>query len=140
MDNLSINRCYRCGEPVSDTAKNCPLCAAKIKIKIKPKSLIIKMAPLLLCLSLFGNLVQYIIADKRQNAEAARVADMSGARTFEEACKGCHNSKPLNNLRLTREQWKEAIERRANHRRPRVPEAEFPGLLDYLVAMTSGSP
>jgi hypothetical protein len=137
MDDLSIIRCYRCGEPVSDTAKTCPLC--KAKIKIKPKSIFTETAVWVLCLSLVANVVQFAIAEKRQIAEAARVADLSGAQTFAEACTGCHNSRPLNNLRLTKEQWKEAIERMANYR-GRVPEAKLPGLIDYLVAKSSAAP
>jgi DNA-directed RNA polymerase subunit RPC12/RpoP len=137
MDDLSIIRCYRCGEPVSDTDKTCPLC--KAKIKIKPKSLFTETAALVLFLSLVANVVQYAIAEKRHIADAARVADMSGAQTFAEACTGCHNSKPLNNLRLTKEQWKEAIQRMANYRGI-VPEAKLPGLVDYLVAMSAATP
>jgi hypothetical protein len=77
--------------------------------------------------------------EKRRTAEVARLADMSGAQTFAEACRGCHNSrKPLNNSRLTREEWKEAIERMANYR-SRLPDAKLPGLLDYLVATTAAA-
>jgi hypothetical protein len=137
-DDLSIIRCFRCGEQVSDTAKTCPLCMAKIRIK--PKSLFTETAVWILWLSLVANIVQFAIAEKRQFAEAARVADMSGAKTFVEACKGCHSSsKPLNNMQLTKKQWKEAIERMANYY-PRVPEAKLPGLLDYLVVMSSAAP
>jgi DNA-directed RNA polymerase subunit RPC12/RpoP len=140
MDHVEIIRCVKCGERVSDTAEACPLCGAKIKIKSEPKSLLAKTAPWVLWLSLVANVVQYTIAEKRQTAEAVRVADMSGAQTFAEACKDCHNSrKPLNNLRLTKEQWKEALERMANYRH-RVPEAKLPGLLDYLVARTPAAP
>ena len=143
MDDLTLIRCDRCGERVSDTAETCPICGAKIKIKREPKSLLAKTAPWILWLSLVANVVQYTIADsekeKRQTAEAARVASMSGAQTFAEACNGCHNSRKLNNLRLTKVQWKEALERMANYEH-RVPEAKLPGLLDYLVAMTSGAP
>ena len=141
MDDLSIIRCSRCGEPVRDTAKECPLCGAKIKIKIKPKSIFTESAVWVLCLSLVANVVQYAIAEKRQTAEVARVADMSGAQTFAEACNNCHRKdhRPLNNLRLTKEQWKEAIELMANYR-GRVPEAKLPGLVDYLVAKSSAAP
>jgi DNA-directed RNA polymerase subunit RPC12/RpoP len=139
MDDLSLIRCYRCGEPVNDTAKACPLCGAKIKIK--PKSLFTEKAVWVLWLSLVANVVQFAIAEKRQIAEAARVADMSGAQTFAEACTICHRKdhRPLNNLHLTKAQWKEAIERMEDYRRG-VPEAKRPALLDYLVAITSAAP
>jgi hypothetical protein len=139
MDDLSITRCYRCGERVGDTTAVCPLC--KARIKRKPKSLFTEKAVWVLWLSLIANVVQFAIAEKRQIAVAARIADMSGAQTFAEACTICHrtNQRPLNSLHLTKAQWKEAIERMENYRRG-VPEAKRPALLDYLVAMTSAAP
>jgi hypothetical protein len=140
-----IIRCDRCRQRVSDSDKTCPLCGAKIKIKRRLRSLIANTAPLVLWLSLVANLAQYIITDlekeKHQIAEAARIADMSGAQTFVEACTICHrkDNRPLKNLHLTKEQWKEAIERMEDYRRG-VAEAKRPALVDYLVAMTSAAP
>jgi cytochrome c5 len=58
-----------------------------------------------------------------------------GEKIFQEACSSCHNAKehPLDKVHLTREKWKDAIERMEG------AGAEIPGgkkldaLLDYLV-------
>jgi hypothetical protein len=57
-----------------------------------------------------------------------------GARTFEDVCTQCHSPKrnPLDNKHLTKDQWKEAIERMAGYG-AEVSKNKLPDLLDYLV-------
>ncbi len=57
-----------------------------------------------------------------------------GARTFKEVCSSCHTAKvrPLNNKHLTREQWKQAIDKMVELG-AEVPKGKIPDLLDYLV-------
>jgi mono/diheme cytochrome c family protein len=57
-----------------------------------------------------------------------------GAKTFEEVCTQCHTPKkqPLDKQHLTRDQWKEAIERMAGYG-AEVSKGKMADLLDYLV-------
>ena len=68
------------------------------------------------------------------------VAAEDGAKTFAEVCTQCHTAKrqPLNKLQLTKEQWKEAIERMAGYG-AEVPKAKLPDLLDYLAGMNAAA-
>jgi cytochrome c5 len=63
-----------------------------------------------------------------------------GAKTFEEVCTQCHTAKrqPLNKKQLTKEQWKEAIERMAGYG-VEMPKAKLPDLLDFLVGMNAAA-
>ncbi len=58
-----------------------------------------------------------------------------GAKTFKEVCSSCHTAKvrPLNNKHLTREQWKQAVDKMIDLG-VEVPKAKIPDLLDYLVS------
>lgn len=71
-------------------------------------------------------------------ASAQVVAAEDGAKTYEEVCTQCHTAKrqPLNKKQLTKEQWKEAIERMAGYG-VEMPKAKLPDLLDYLVGMNA---
>jgi len=64
---------------------------------------------------------------------AAAVDDGSGV--FGEACSGCHTQKvrPLDNVHLTREQWKSEVERMIDQG-AEVPKGKMQELLDYLVS------
>jgi len=57
-----------------------------------------------------------------------------GAKTFKEVCSSCHTAKvrPLNNKHLTREQWKQAVDKMIDLG-VEVPKGKIPDLLDYLV-------
>ncbi len=61
-----------------------------------------------------------------------------GAKIFAEACSGCHRPKmqPLDNKHMTREQWKEAIDRMIELDRldPKPSKEKQAILLDYLVS------
>jgi hypothetical protein len=73
-------------------------------------------------------------------APAGAVAAEEGAKTFAEVCTQCHTAKrqPLNKKQLTKEQWKEAIERMVGYG-AEVPKAKLPDLLDYLVGMNAAA-
>ena len=62
------------------------------------------------------------------------VAD-DGTKIFTEACSGCHSAKsrPLDNIHLTKEQWKETVDRMIDLG-SEVPKSKMSELLDYLVA------
>ncbi len=61
-------------------------------------------------------------------------ASDDGAKVFEESCSPCHTAKvrPLDSTRLTREQWKDAVDRMIDQG-AEVPKAKKTELLDYLV-------
>ncbi len=63
------------------------------------------------------------------------VAADDRAKVFEESCSPCHSAKirPLDNTRLTREQWKDAVDRMIDMG-TEVPKAKKAELLDYLVS------
>ncbi len=65
-------------------------------------------------------------------------AEEDGAKIFAESCSSCHTAKtrPLDDVHLTREQWKEAIDKMIPLG-AEVPEKKIPALLDYL-ARTHG--
>jgi mono/diheme cytochrome c family protein len=56
-----------------------------------------------------------------------------GQKIFTEACGGCHSAKmrPLDNLHLTKELWKDTIERMIDLG-AEVPKGKMSELLDYL--------
>jgi mono/diheme cytochrome c family protein len=62
---------------------------------------------------------------------AAAVDD--GAKVYTDACSPCHTVKirPLDNKQLTKEQWKEAIDRMIDQG-AEVPKGKMSELLDYL--------
>jgi cytochrome c1 len=62
---------------------------------------------------------------------AAAVDD--GAKVYEEACTPCHTAKlrPLDNMHLTKEHWKDAVERMIDEG-VEVPKGKMQVLLDYL--------
>jgi hypothetical protein len=62
------------------------------------------------------------------------VAADDGSKIFVDSCSGCHTAKvrPLDNLHLTRDQWKEAVERMIDQG-AEVPKGRMQELLDYLV-------
>jgi mono/diheme cytochrome c family protein len=68
------------------------------------------------------------------------IAAEGGAQIFGEICTQCHTAKrqPLGKLKLTKEQWKEAIERMVAYG-AEVPKAKLPDLLDYLVGMNAAA-
>jgi len=78
---------------------------------------------LFFCLTLFGFAIPRF----------ALAAD-DGAKTFKEVCSSCHTAKvrPLNNKHLTKEQWKQAVDKMIDLGVD-VPKAKIPDLLDYLV-------
>jgi hypothetical protein len=82
-----------------------------------------KMVLILFC-SLLGFVVPFL----------AFAAD-DGAKTFQESCSPCHTAKvrPLDNRHLTREQWKDTIDRMIDQG-AEVPKAKKAELLDYLVS------
>ena len=57
-----------------------------------------------------------------------------GAKTFKEVCSSCHTAKvrPLNNKHLTKEQWKQAVDKMVALG-VEVPKEKIPDLLDHLV-------
>lgn len=62
------------------------------------------------------------------------VAADDGTKIFAESCSPCHSAKmrPLDNKHLTREQWKDTIDRMIDQG-AEVPKKKIPELLDYLV-------
>jgi mono/diheme cytochrome c family protein len=56
-----------------------------------------------------------------------------GQKVFHEACGSCHSAKlrPIDKTRLTKEQWKETIDRMIELG-AEVPKGKMPELLDYL--------
>ncbi len=56
-----------------------------------------------------------------------------GAKVFMESCSPCHSAKtrPLDNMHLTKEQWKEAVDRMLEEG-AEVPRGKMSELLDYL--------
>ena len=78
---------------------------------------------LFFCLTLFGLTAQHF----------ALAAD-DGAKTFKEVCSSCHTAKvrPLNSKHLTKEQWKQAVDKMIDLG-VEVAKAKIPDLLDYLV-------
>lgn len=67
----------------------------------------------------------------------ASAAD-DGTNILAESCSGCHSARvrPLDNVHLTREQWKDTIDRMIDQG-AEVPKGKIPVLLDYL-AKTHG--
>lgn len=64
---------------------------------------------------------------------AARAAD-EGEKVYQESCTSCHDAKtrPLDNVRLSRAQWKDAIERMEGQG-AQIPSGKKLGaLLDWL--------
>lgn len=57
-----------------------------------------------------------------------------GAKIVAEVCSGCHSAevRPLDNIRMTREQWKETIDRMIENG-AEISKGKIPVLLDYLV-------
>ena len=84
---------------------------------------------LVLCLALLGFATPWLA-----------VAADDGAKIVADVCAQCHTPKrnPLDNLHLTKEQWKEAVERMAGYG-AEVPKAKLPDLLDYLVGMNAAT-
>ncbi len=62
------------------------------------------------------------------------VAEDEGAKVYAETCTQCHTAKtrPLDDKHLTREQWKEAVDKMIGMGAD-VPDKKIPVLLDYLV-------
>ncbi len=56
-----------------------------------------------------------------------------GAKVYTDVCLPCHTAKmrPLDNSHLTKEQWKDAIDRMIDQG-VEVPKGKMPELLDYL--------
>ena len=82
-----------------------------------------RLLPVLLCSTLL------VVAVMR-----SAVAGEDGAKIFAESCSPCHSAKirPLDNKHLTRERWKETVERMIDQG-AEVSKAKKPELLDYLV-------
>ena len=78
---------------------------------------------LFFCLTLFGF-----------TAPPFALAADDGAKTFKEVCSSCHTAKvrPLNSKHLTKEQWKQAVDKMIALG-VEVPKGKIPDLLDYLV-------
>ncbi len=78
---------------------------------------------LFFCLTFFGFTAPHF----------ALAAD-DGAKTFKEVCSSCHTAKvrPLNSKHLTKEQWKQAVDKMMALG-VEVPKGKIPDLLDYLV-------
>ncbi|HEX9289876.1 MAG TPA: cytochrome c [Anaeromyxobacteraceae bacterium] len=64
---------------------------------------------------------------------SAVIAD-EGEKVFQESCTSCHNAKtrPLDKTRLTREKWKEAVERMEGMGTEVPGGKKLSSLLDYL--------
>jgi hypothetical protein len=60
----------------------------------------------------------------------------NGTAIFDDSCSGCHNSssRPLNNVHLTKEQWKETVERMVSMGADVPSGKKLEILLDYLVS------
>jgi cytochrome c5 len=63
------------------------------------------------------------------------VAADDGAKIFDESCSPCHSTsvRPLDNKRMTKEQWKETIEKMIDLG-AEVPKKKKSELLDYLAS------
>jgi len=63
-------------------------------------------------------------------------AASDGAAIFGEACTGCHNasSRPLDNVHLTKAQWKETVEQMASLGAEVPSGKKLELLFDYLVS------
>ena len=63
------------------------------------------------------------------------IASSDGATIYEEACTGCHNagSRPLDNVHLSKAQWKESVEQMASLGAEVPSGKKLEMLLDYLV-------
>jgi mono/diheme cytochrome c family protein len=61
------------------------------------------------------------------------IAADDGAKVYTDACSSCHTAKlrPLDNSHLTKEQWKDAIDRMIDEG-VEVPKGKMAELLDYL--------
>ncbi len=57
-----------------------------------------------------------------------------GEKVYQESCTSCHNAKtrPLDKIRLTREKWKEAVERMEGMGTEVPGGKKLSSLLDYL--------
>lgn len=67
------------------------------------------------------------------------IAASDGATVFDDSCSGCHNksSRPLDKVKLSREQWKKEIDRMSGFG-AEVPEGKkLEQLLDYLVHISA---
>lgn len=73
-------------------------------------------------------------------ATLAPAAD-DGAKIFAESCSGCHSTRvrPLDNVKLTRGQWKDAVERMIDQG-AEVPKEKMAALVDYLAATHGPAP
>lgn len=62
------------------------------------------------------------------------IAADDGAKTYSKSCSPCHSAKirPLDTTRLTKEQWKESVDRMIDMG-AEVPKGNMAELLDYLV-------
>jgi mono/diheme cytochrome c family protein len=60
----------------------------------------------------------------------------NGASIFDDSCSGCHNasSRPLDKIHLTKEQWKETVERMVSMGADIPSGKKLELLLDYLVS------
>lgn len=63
-------------------------------------------------------------------------AASDGASIFEDSCSGCHNasSRPLEKEHMTKDQWKETVERMASVGADIPSGKKLELLLDYLVS------
>ncbi len=75
-----------------------------------------------------------LIAFSFSAALPAGAAD-EGARIFADSCLSCHNAtvRPLDNKHMTREEWKETVDRMLDQG-AEVAKGKIPVLLDYLAS------
>lgn len=61
------------------------------------------------------------------------LAEDKGEKVFDDACSPCHSAsvRPLDNIRMTKEQWKETIDRMIDLG-AEVPKSKKAELLEYL--------
>jgi mono/diheme cytochrome c family protein len=66
------------------------------------------------------------------------LAQDAGAKAFAETCSACHTAKvrPLDKKRMSKDQWKQAIDKMTNMG-AEIPKEKVPQILDYL-ARTHG--
>ncbi len=66
-------------------------------------------------------------------APGLAVAADGGAKVFEEVCTQCHTPtrNPLDDKHLSRDEWKETLERMKGYG-AEIPKEKMPELLDYL--------
>lgn len=81
-----------------------------------------------------GRLFPALVVAALALARGAAADDEEGARVYRDSCSSCHDAKtrPLDALRKTRAQWKEAVERMESLGNDVPTGKKLSLLLDYL--------